>query len=334
MRRSAMHERAAANDGVSHNCSLCRARRETSRPPRARRPHRLRGRFSAGLMADAVLASQEQHADRHTGGENHRIVPGAARHAVRRAPGLLDGTVEHGGDGRVHGDGWLIQARLTRHRPDRAAVRSPRLPVVSAFVPPVRVTSTGCLTSSDTTRAPERRCRRPARRRSSRPWQPARKSPAPRARLRRSMPRRHASASLRSFIGVVPAWAAAPRERDVRAGSARKSTSTTAKRKVEVLEHRTLLDVELEIPERARRQPSRRECDSDRDRSRGWRRARFVPASSDAIEQAPCRTCRPARGCRETARRSARPLRPKIRRLRWQTANAVRRAARRARPQA
>src|SRR5688500_7443246 len=62
-----------------------------------------------GMMADAARTADEQHRGGHRRREDHRIVPGAARHPVHGAAGSLDGASDTLGQRGIHRHGALIE---------------------------------------------------------------------------------------------------------------------------------------------------------------------------------------------------------------------------------
>ena len=118
------------------------------------------------------------------------------------------------------------------------------------------------------------------------------------------------SASWRSFMGTVPAWPASPFTRN-RVPVATGDGGHDAQRQALVQQHRTLLDVQLEVTGEGLR--------IDRDRFRQLRdraRPRASPRASRrhrrrGDQATPGRTRRSSRGWKGTRSRSARPPRPR-----------------------
>ena len=203
------------------------------------------------MMADAARAAQEQHRRRHARRDDHRVVAGAARHAMHRRRRCASTARSSAGDERgIHRDRRLVEPRLARRRRARAAPRSRAAASISrstAASPHVIVGMTD-VEARDT--APgddvggaglgldlsDRRDQAGCRQRLA-------------LRRRTIHSAAPASASRRASIGVVPAWLAAPVK--VTSSAALSGDRVDdAERQAEALEHRSLLDVELEIAER------------------------------------------------------------------------------------
>ena len=254
-------------------------------------------------------------------GEHHRIVAGAARHAMRRStrPARGRDRASPRSAGSMATDGWSRRGSHVIFTPRRVAISLGRL--------------------RQSLRSRLRACDRPdAARRATQPRGPGTTLPAPGstailptvatspdvASASRSTSvihaAAHASASFRIFIGVVPACPATPSN----VKSARlwpEMTSTTASGRLRFSRTGPCSMWNSRYPSAlagAFASGMRFGIEAEMPDGVAQRAARLVACD----RAAPCRTCRPARGCRETERRTARLPRRKIRRPRSQMETA------------
>ena len=250
-----------------------------------------------GMMADPAGTPQEQHRRRHPSRDDHRVVSGAAGHAMHRPSGRGDGTREGVRERRRHRHGGLIELLCVRERRARAGPRSPARSASSAVhrLPPLRVVGVPHVEAGDDATvdgvAGVGRGLQPADGRDE--ARRGDREPVPPRRPTRPPP---ASASRRDAIGVVPAWLAWP----VKTSSTRDwpaMASTTPRGAASCVEHGPLLDVELEV---RRAQPATRCALSS---CVGVQAVGLQRGPRPTHHARPCRPARPrhrrpARGCR------------------------------------
>src|SRR6266508_6369365 len=66
------------------------------------------------MMTDPARAAEKQHRGRHARSYDHRVMSGAACHAMHRVARLRDAAFEHSDERRVHQDASLVELWLAR----------------------------------------------------------------------------------------------------------------------------------------------------------------------------------------------------------------------------
>ena len=120
------HEAAASHYEVGHDRLRATPSKNSSPAPSAAATS-LFEHSLVGMMADAARRSQEEHRRRHASGDDHRVVAGAARHAVHECAASLDGPREDPGErGRPSASTAWSSVHVTCDAADPGAQRSPR----------------------------------------------------------------------------------------------------------------------------------------------------------------------------------------------------------------
>ena len=197
------------------------------------------------MMADTTGTAQEQHRNRHSSSQNHRIVSGAAINATDGNALRRNGALQRSHKRRAHRDGTLIEMRIPLH--SQLSPRRDLLCRATQGVDRRRSNVIRCMTNIETRFTHAGDDVGAARRVSTRPTvvtsPDVRSARSSTAAIHSAAP---AAASRRAAIGVVPAWFADPV--NVSGQSALSDDGADdGNGDGEAIEHGALFDVEFEI---------------------------------------------------------------------------------------